>query len=91
MSKIEKIAVAGTEPRFIGDIDVGLAATLRTLQAEGKLVGIEASLFVAGFKPLESGHALVYFSHLRDTFADRGFVIRTNQLNPGGRLNSVSN
>ncbi len=82
MCKVEQMAVAHSEPVFLDELNPGLAKSLKALQADGRVTGIEASRFVAGHEPLQPGHVLVYFTHTRQTFADRAFVVRANQLKP---------
>lgn len=82
LAKVQKMVVATDKPIFITELNPGLSKSLKTLQAEGKITGIEASRFVSGEMPLAPEHVLVYATHVNQTYADRAFIIRVSQSNP---------
>lgn len=80
IAKIERVVAAVNAPILIAEIPPGLIKTLKQLQSDGKITGIEASQFIAGTAPLDLGHVLILVTHRTLNVLDRAFVVRANKL-----------
>lgn len=82
IARFDRMVVAEDKPVSLDQIDPGLAKSLRILQENGQVTGIEASRFVAGFDCLQPGKVLVFVGHKQMVHVDRVFVVDACKLEP---------